>query len=113
MKDWDEGDHLLLFAAREVVQETLCFSPFELVFGRTIRSPLKLLKEKWLNDEADTNLLDYVSKFKYRLNRASEIAKENLKEYIDRNDDNKAKSVCSVGPSNECSHADNPETEVN
>ena len=41
---------------------------------------LKLLKEKWLNDEADTNLLDYVSKFKYKLNRASEIARENLKE---------------------------------
>ena len=26
------------------------------------------------------NLLDYVSKFKHRLNRASEIARENLKE---------------------------------
>ena len=79
-KDWDEGVHLLLFAAREAVQETLGFSPFELVFGRTVRGPLKLLKEKWLNDEPDMNLLDYVSKFKYRLNRASEIARENLKE---------------------------------
>ena len=28
-KDWDEGVHLLLFAAREAVQETLGFSPFE------------------------------------------------------------------------------------
>ena len=79
-KDWDEGFHLLLFAAREAVQETLGFSPFELVFGRTVRGPLKLLKEKWLNDETDTNLLDYVSKFKYKVNRASEIARENLKE---------------------------------
>ena len=78
--DWDEGVHLLLFAAREAVQETLGFSPFELVFGRTVRGPLKLLKEKLLNDETDTNLLDYVSKFKYKLNRASEIARENLKE---------------------------------
>ena len=50
------------------------------MFGRTVRGPLKLLKEKWLNDEPDMNLLDYVSKFKYRLNRASEIARENLKE---------------------------------
>ena len=49
-KDWDEGVHLLLLAARETVQETLGFSPFELVFGRTVRGPLKLLKEKWLND---------------------------------------------------------------
>ena len=79
-KDWDEGVHLLLFAAREAVQETLGFSPFELVFGRTVRGPLKLLKAKWLNDETDTNLLDYVSKFKCKLNRASEIARENLTE---------------------------------
>ena len=45
-KDWDEGIHLLLFAVRESVQESLGFSPFELVFGHTVRGPLKLLKEK-------------------------------------------------------------------
>ena len=33
-KDWDEGIHLLLFAVREAVQESLGFSPFELLFGR-------------------------------------------------------------------------------
>ena len=44
-KDWDEGVHLLLFAARKAVQETLGFSPFELVFGRTVRGPFKLLKK--------------------------------------------------------------------
>jgi hypothetical protein len=47
-KDWNEGVHLVLFAAREAVQESLGFSPFELVFGYTVRGPLKLLKEKWL-----------------------------------------------------------------
>ena len=31
--DWDQGVHVLLFAARESVQELLGFSPFELVFG--------------------------------------------------------------------------------
>ena len=36
-KDWDEGIHLLLFAVRESVQESLGFSPFELVFGHTVR----------------------------------------------------------------------------
>ena len=46
-KDWDEGVHLLLFAAREAVQETVGFSPFELVFGRAVRDPLKFLK--WRN----------------------------------------------------------------
>ena len=38
-KDWDEGIHLLLFAVRESVQESLGFSPFELVFGHTVRGP--------------------------------------------------------------------------
>ena len=45
-KDWDGNVHLLLFDAREEVQETLGFSPFELVFGRTDRGPFKLIKEK-------------------------------------------------------------------
>ena len=61
-KDWDEGVHLLLFAAREAFQETLGFIPFELAFGRTVRGPLKLLKEKWLNNETYMNLSDHVSK---------------------------------------------------
>ena len=64
-KDWDEGIHLLLFAVRESVQESLGFSPFELVFGHTVRGPLKLLKEKFLSDDdSSLNLLQYVSDFK-------------------------------------------------
>ena len=31
-REWDEGIHLLLFAVGEIVQESLGFSPFELVF---------------------------------------------------------------------------------
>ena len=66
-KDWDEGIHLLLFAVRESVQESLGFSPFELVFGHTVRGPLKLLKEKFLSDDdSSLNILQYVSDFKNR-----------------------------------------------
>ena len=50
-KNWDEGIHLLLFAVRESVQDSLRFSPFELVFGHTVRGPLKLLKEKFLSED--------------------------------------------------------------
>ena len=73
-KDWDEGVHMLLFAAREAVQGSLGFSPFELVFGH------KLLKEKWLCEETNLNLLDYVSGFKQKLKEANEFARENLKQ---------------------------------
>ena len=79
-KDWDEGIHLLLFAVIESVQESLGFSPFELVFGHSVRGPLKLLKEKFLsNDETPLNLLQYVTDFRNRLSRACEVARSNLK----------------------------------
>ena len=79
-KDWDEGIHLLLFAVRESVQESLGFSPFELVFGHSVGGPLKLLKEKFLsNDETPLNLLQYVSDFRNRLSRACDVATSNLK----------------------------------
>ena len=78
-KEWDEGVHLVLFAARMAVQESLGFSPFELVFGRSIREPLKFLKEQWLQEETTTNLLDYVSDLHSKLSTVSKLAQQNLK----------------------------------
>ena len=78
--DWDEGIHLLLFAVRESVQESLGFSPFELVFGHTVRGPLKLLKVKFLSQEdIPLNLLQYKSDFRSKLLTACEAAKSNIK----------------------------------
>ena len=70
---------MLLFAVREAVQESLGFSPFELVFSRTVRGPLKLLKENWQASEPTTNLLDQVSDLRLRLTSACELAWENMK----------------------------------
>ena len=79
-KDWDEGIHLLLFAARKSVQKSLGFSPFELVFVPTVRGPLKIVKEKLLSQEdTSLNLLQYVSDFRSKLLIACEAAKSNLK----------------------------------
>ena len=78
-KDWDKGVHLLLFAAREAVQESLAFSPFELLFGREVRGPLKLLKESWLDEENQVSLLEQVTQFRQRMMRAREMARDNLK----------------------------------
>jgi hypothetical protein len=82
-KSWDEGVPLVLFAVRESVQESLGFSPFQLVFGHEVRGPLKLLHEKWLCDDAvegssKVNLLDYVTNFRYRLSQAVELATSHL-----------------------------------
>ena len=79
-RDWDEGVHLLLFAVRESVQESLGFSPYELIFGHQVRGPLTLLKEKLLDEEdKPNNLLDYVLNFREKLSEAGEMAQKNLK----------------------------------
>ena len=79
-KDWDEGISLLFFAVRESVQESLGFTPFELVFGHSVHGPLKLLKENWLSENTESlNLLDYVSKFRDKLKKACELVQQNLK----------------------------------
>jgi len=44
-----------------------------------VRCPLKLLKEKWLCENTDISILDYVSGFKHKLTRTCEIAHEHLK----------------------------------
>ena len=55
------------------------FIPYELVFGRSISGPLKLLKENWLSKNTESlNLLDYVSKFGDKLKKACELAQQNL-----------------------------------
>ncbi len=78
--EWDEGVPLLLFAIRETIQESLKFSPSELVFGHTVRGPLKVLKEKMLGIENDekTNVLEYVNRFRERLQESCTLAREAL-----------------------------------
>ena len=72
-KDWDEGIPLLMFAARDAPQESLGFSPFELIVGHTVRGPLSMLKEKWLQgNPVNESLLEYVSRFQTRLQETEE-----------------------------------------
>ena len=78
-KDWDEGIPLLLFAARESIQESLGFSLFELVFGHLPRGPLILFKECWLDDDPEKSVLVHVSDVRERLRKANEFAQKNLK----------------------------------
>ena len=76
-RDWDEGVHLLLFAVHESVQESLGFSPFELIFGHAVRGPLLLFKQKWLDqDPGKITVLKYVATFKDMLLREGKWLKE-------------------------------------
>ncbi|XP_069981706.1 uncharacterized protein [Penaeus vannamei] len=75
--EWDEGIDLLLFSVRDSVQESLGYSPFQLIYGHEVRGPLKVLKECWLIEE-DIPVAAYVNKFKHRLRTATSIANNHL-----------------------------------
>lgn len=77
-KDWEDGLPWLLLAAREVVQESLGFSPNDLVFGHKVRGPLSLLLDNVTEPEVPVNILDNVNGFRRRLYLAGKLASENL-----------------------------------
>ncbi|PIK63031.1 hypothetical protein BSL78_00038 [Apostichopus japonicus] len=79
--DWDRYLPALLFAYREAPQESLGFSPFELLYGRTVRGPLCILKELWtgtnISDEVKTTY-QYIVDLRERLDSTCKIAQEEL-----------------------------------
>ncbi|XP_069138991.1 uncharacterized protein [Argopecten irradians] len=80
-KDWDKYINSLLFAYREVPQESLGFSPFELLYGRTVRGPMMILRELWTKDVADDDVkttYQYVVDLRERLEETCKLAQEQL-----------------------------------
>ena len=86
-KDWDKYLNPVLFAYRDAPQESLGFSPFELVYGRSVRGPLAILKELWtkeIPDEEVKTTYQYVVDLRERLERTCEVAYDNLKKSAGR-----------------------------
>lgn len=77
-KDWDVGLPYVLFAIRDAKQESLGFSPFELVYGHSPKGPLQLVKANWLDDRQTESMLGYVARIKDRLFQATELARTHL-----------------------------------
>lgn len=78
-KDWDTGIDLLLFAIRDSKQESLGYSPFELVYGHQVRGPLQVLKETWTTQGSVSSPI-CVRSLKERLKTVTKIAKDNLEQ---------------------------------
>lgn len=79
--DWDRYLAPLLFAYREVPQESLGFSPFELLYGRNVRGPLAVLRELWTNATIPNELrttYEYVLALRDRLENTCKLAHEEL-----------------------------------
>nr|KAG5692084.1 hypothetical protein BaRGS_029544 [Batillaria attramentaria] len=79
-RDWDRFIPALLFAYREVPQDSLGFSPFELLYGRAVRGPLQILKEAWTHDSEEEvkTSVQYVLDLRDRLEAMSQLAQKNL-----------------------------------
>ncbi|XP_064463126.1 uncharacterized protein LOC135374051 [Ornithodoros turicata] len=86
-RDWDRYLSPLLFAYREVPQESLGFSPFELLYGRNVRGPLAILRELWVEKEIEPELkstYQYVFDLRNRLEDTCKIAHEELERASER-----------------------------
>ena len=46
-KEWDRYIPAILFAYREIPNESTVFSPYELLYGRTLHGPVTILREVW------------------------------------------------------------------
>ena len=78
-KDWDRYIAPLLFAYRETPQESTGFAPFEILFGRTVRGPMQILKELWTKgiEQPETkSTYQYVLDLRERLENTCQIVRD-------------------------------------
>ena len=92
--DWDRYIPAVLFAYREIPNDSLKFSPFELLYGRNVRGPLSILHELMTNSSIDEEVkttYQYVLDLRTKLQETAKNAVKNAnisanryKEYFDR-----------------------------
>lgn len=86
-RTWDRYIPALLFAYREVPQESLGFSPFELLYGRRVRGPMSILRQAWTDDRAPEEVqttATYVVELRNRIHETCQIAQESLRKAAGR-----------------------------
>ncbi|GFR87726.1 Pol polyprotein [Elysia marginata] len=85
---WDDMLPAVLFAYREVPNQTTGFAPFELMYGRQKRGLSDLIADKWLGrDDRSREFLfvsDYAKKLKSTIQESCRIAAVNTEENLNR-----------------------------
>lgn len=78
---WDRYLPAVLFAYREAPQVSLGFSPFELLYGRTVRGPSSILRELWDQEKVSevNTTYQYVFELREKLEETCKLAHENLR----------------------------------
>ena len=73
---WHRYLSACLFAYREVPQESTGFSPFELLYGRTVRGPMTILRNLWTSESHSSSEVSHASTYVLELrNRIEETCK--------------------------------------
>ena len=80
-RQWHHYINPLLFAYREVPQESIGFSPFELLYGRAVRGPMTILKQLWTKEVEEPevkNSYQYVFELREKLEDTLKLAHSEL-----------------------------------
>ena len=87
-REWDRYLAPLLFAYREAPHESMGgFSPFELLYGRRVRGPIKVLRELLTREGTESDIkttYQYVFDLKERLQETMNLAQDMLARSADR-----------------------------
>ncbi|XP_063846193.1 uncharacterized protein LOC135092012 [Scylla paramamosain] len=78
--EWDDTLPYMLFAIREAPNESTGVSPFELLFGRKVRGPLRIIKDKLLDSTTHklVSVTKYLNNLKATLTKVRTFADNNL-----------------------------------
>ena len=79
-KDWDKLLPFVLFAYREVPQESTGYSPFELLYGREVRGPLDVMRESWETPQnVEEGVLSYVLSMREKFEQMELLVQSNMR----------------------------------
>ena len=87
-KDWHRYLDPLMFAVRDTPQDSTGFTPFELLYGHKVRTPMTLLKRIGTDQDEDPEvktLYQYVVDLRDRVEETCKMAKEELAKVQVRN----------------------------
>ncbi|XP_045134079.1 uncharacterized protein LOC123517739 [Portunus trituberculatus] len=76
-REWHRYLVPTLFALREIPSDRTGFSPFELLYGRSVRGPLTVLKELWDNQDIqgeERTSFQYVLELRNKLSECAQLA---------------------------------------
>jgi len=80
-KEWDRYISPLMFALRDSVHEGHGFTPFELLYGRSVRGPMQILKELWTKEdiqEETKDVYNYMIELQGKIQETCNVAQEEI-----------------------------------